>query len=398
MTLKFIKMKNLIYFIAIFIFTSSCTSVRKLVDQGRYDDAIIYSIKKLQGKKNKKKKYVVAIEKAFDKVTKKDMSRISYLKDRKKGAYWAEIYTIANNIKSRQNRIEPLLPLISKDGYKARFKFVRVEPIIIESANNAADYYYKNSLKLIRRAENGNKDAAKKAYNDLKKIRKYKTNYKDAERLISKAYALGQDRVLIDVVNRSEVLLPKRFFREIKDINTESLDSKWVKFYTKEDNNTKKFDYSIKLTIRDIDITPERETIREFEEKKEVKDGFSYIYDAKGNVVKDSLGNDIKEDRYRTARAKVIELYRNKSAVVVGDIKIIDLNRKSVFKSVPVNVNAVFESYASRYEGDRKALSNETLRRLKRNPERFPTNSELLLLAVDDLKRELLSELKSRLK
>jgi len=242
MTLKFIKMKNLIYFIAIFIFTSSCTSVRKLVDQGRYDDAIIYSIKKLQGKKNKKKKYVVAIEKAFDKVTKKDMSRISYLKDRKKGAYWAEIYTIANNIKSRQNRIEPLLPLISKDGYKARFKFVRVEPIIIESANNAADYYYKNSVKLLRRAENGNKDAAKQAYNDLKKIRKYKTNYKDAERLISKAYALGQDRVLIDVINRSEVLLPKRFFREIKDINTESLDSKWVKFYTKEDNSTNKFD------------------------------------------------------------------------------------------------------------------------------------------------------------
>ncbi len=391
-------MKNLIYLIAILIFTTSCTSVRKLVEQGRYDEAIVYSIKKLQGKKNKKRKYVIAIEKAFAKVTKDDLNRIAYLKDRKKGNYWAEIYTIGNKIKSRQSKIEPLLPLVSKDGYKAKFKFVRVEPIIIEAADNAADYYYKNANRLLRRAERGDKSAARQAYSELKKIREYKSNYKDTGRLISKAYELGQDRVYIDVLNRSNVILPKRFYRDIKDINTASLDSRWMKFYTKEDAGDQKFDYNVILTIRRVEITPERETIREFEEKREVKDGFSYIYDSKGNVVKDSLGNAIKKDRFRTARAMVYEMYRNKSATVSGDIRIKDLNRNKVFRTRPINADAVFESYASRYEGDRKALSKETLRRLKPNPERFPTNSELLLYAVDDLKAVLLSELKDKLK
>ncbi len=391
-------MKNLIYLIGILIFTSSCTSVRKLVEQGKYDEAIVYSIKKVQGKKNKKKKYVVAIEKAFAKVTERDLNRIAFLKKRRKGAYWAEIYSISNKMKSRQNRIEPLLPLVSKDGYRAKFKFVRTEPIIIEAAENAAAYYYKNSNMLLRRAEKGNKDAARQAYNELKKISEYKSNYKDTKQLIAKAYSLGQELVLIDVVNRSQILLPKRFYREIKDINTSSLDSKWMKFFTKEDAVNTKYDFSIKLTIGEIDISPERETIREFEESKKIKDGFSYVYDSNGNVAKDSLGNDIKEDRFATVSAKVFELYRYKAANVRGNLIIKDINKRSVYKSVPINVDAVFESYASRFEGNRKALSKETIRRLRSHPESFPSNSELLLLAVDDLKNILLNELKSKFK
>lgn len=380
------------------MFMNSCTSVRKLIDEGKYDDAIVYSIKKVKGKKNKKTKYVQSIEKAYKKVTSDDLNRITYLKGQKRGNYWANIFDILNNIDDRQTRINPLLPLISKDGYKAEFQFVRVNSLIIEAENKASEYYYQNGLILLEKARNGDKNASKRAYKEFISIKKFKSEYKDVRELIEEAYFLGQEKVLIDVKNQSRMILPKNFVREIKSINTTSLDRKWLKFYTKDEIKQNSYDYIVTLNIKNIDISPEREKIREFEESAEIKDGYKYILDKKGNVKKDSLGNDIKEDKFKKVKAKVFELYRYKSAIVTGDLKIKDLIYNKSFKTYPVNVEAVFESYASRFEGNRNALSKETKRRLRSNPEPFPSDPDLLFLAVDDLKNILFDEINKNLK
>ena len=379
-----------------FIFLFSCTSVRKLIEQGRYDEALYYSIKKVQGKKHKKRKYVEAIEKAFAKVTKKDMSEIAFLKKERNGANWDKIYNILLRIDKRQKRIEPLLPLVSKDGYRAKFKFVNVAPLIIEAKKEAADYHYQKALGYLKRAEKGDKYAARRAYDELNKIGKYYANYKDVEFLKSKAYELGQDRVLITVRNRSGMILPKRFFEELKNINTSALNDKWIKFYTDEDNYNGNYDYIVNLNISEILISPEREKEREYEEKKRIKDGYVYKKDANGKEVLDSTGHKIKVYKYKEVRALVHELYRTKQVHVRGDLKIKDMHNRTIKKSVPVNVDAVFESYACRYTGDKRALSKETRRHLKKYPEPFPSNEEMILMAVDDLKKILLSELKKK--
>ena len=391
-------MKNLIILISIFIFATSCSSVRKMVDKGEYDEAIIYSVRKLQGKEKKKTKYVEALEKAFAKVTQKDMNKIAFLKEQKDGNYWGRIYDIVLNMDIRQKRIEPLLPLESEDGYQAKFKFVRVEPLLIESENKAAEYLYKKAQRLLQDAEQGDKIAARKAFDDLDEINKYKSIYKDVVKLKQKAYDMGQDYVLIDVKNYSNIVLPKDFYRDVKNINTQDLNEMWLKFFTKEDKPMDEFDYIVDLNINEILISPEREKEREFEESKKVKDGFTYLYDKDGNVKKDSLGNDIKQERYSNVKARVFELLRTKVATVRGDIIIKDLNRVTNYKSVPVNVDAVFESYASRYEGDKRALSTETKNRLRSYPDPFPANGELLMMAVDDLKNMLLREIKDKIK
>jgi hypothetical protein len=369
-----------------------------MVDKGEYDEAIAYSVRKLQGKKKKKKKYVEALEKAFAKVTQRDMNRIAFVKEQKDGNYWGEIFDIVTNMDERQKTIEPLLPLISEDGYQAKFNFVRVEPLLIESEKKAVDYLYNIAQRLLQDGKNGDKIAARKAFEALDEINKYKSIYKDVVKLKQIAYDLGQDNVLIDVKNNSSVVLPRDFYRDVKNINTQDLNQMWLKFYTKEEKPMDEFDYIVDLNINKIIISPEREKEREYEETKKVKDGFTYLYDKDGNVKKDSLGNDLKEERYTIAKAKVFELFRNKVAVVRGDIIIKDLNRKTNYKSVPVNVDAAFESYASRFEGDERALSTETKNRLRKYPEPFPPNGELLMMAVDDLKNILLREIKDKLR
>ena len=135
-------MKNLIYFLLAFFIFSSCTSISKLVDAGQYDEAISVGVKKLQGKKKKKTKYVEYLEKAFNKVTEQDLNEIAYLKDQNKPDNWDKVYSRLTNIERRQKEIEPLLPLISEDGYQAKFNFIRVEPMIIEAEENSASYHY----------------------------------------------------------------------------------------------------------------------------------------------------------------------------------------------------------------------------------------------------------------
>lgn len=368
-----------------------------MIDKGEYDRALNYSIRKIQGKKNKKRKYVEAIEKAFKKVNQRDLNKITFLKEQKDGNYWGEIFDILNLIDKRQKLIEPLLPLQSEDGYQAIFKFVRVEPLLIEAENKAAQYLYDLAQSLLAKAYKGDKIAARQAYKALDEIGEYKTSYRDVEYLKNRAYELGQENVLIEVKNNSQVILPKEFYYELKNINTKDLNQMWLKFYTNEDKSVDKFDYIVDLNIKDIVITPEREKEREFEETKKVKDGFTYLYDKNGNVKKDSLGNDIKKEKYSNVKAKVFELYRNKVAHVRGDIKIKDLNRNTNFKSYPINVDAVFESYAARYEGDKRALSSETRARLRTVPEPFPPTGELLMMAVDDLKNILLQQIKENL-
>ncbi|MCB9288621.1 MAG: hypothetical protein H6560_15035, partial [Lewinellaceae bacterium] len=46
---------------------SSCTSPQKLLESGNYDQAVYLAVKRLSGKKNKKDKYVLALEEAFEK-------------------------------------------------------------------------------------------------------------------------------------------------------------------------------------------------------------------------------------------------------------------------------------------------------------------------------------------
>ncbi|MGE5354995.1 MAG: hypothetical protein ACM3PT_02070 [Deltaproteobacteria bacterium] len=390
-------MKNL-YFLLITLFLFSCTSVRKLVDEGKYDQAINYSINKIKGKKNKKDKYVKGIETAFTKVTQSDMDRVSYLKIEKNGNYWMEIYRILNRVDDRQKKIRPLLPLISEEGYKAEFRFVNVDPLLLESREEAAKYIYQSVKESIARAEKGDKDAARIAYRDLDELKSFYANYKDADQLKREVYELGQERVLIDVKNLSNIILPKNFYYEIKNINTNDLNRKWYKFYTIEDKADVKYDFVVNINIREIMISPDKEKEREYVETAVVKDGFEYIKDERGNVKKDSLGNDMKKEREISVSATVFELGRFKSALVKGDVKIFDNKKDKVYQTAPINVETVFETFASYYRGDKRALSKQSHSRLKGRIDPFPTNEELLLMSVDDLKKILYNEIDKNLR
>ncbi len=390
-------MRNLILlFASVFLF--SCSSVQTLVDKGKYEEAIRVSVNKLAGKKKKDDKYVKTLEASFQRINEEDINKVKYLKIEKEGNYWKDVYSILTQIDKRQRLVKPLMPLISESGYKAKFEFIEIEPLMLEAREENATYMYNVAVKNIHMAEMGDKDAAKMAYKQLEELRDFYQNYKDTDFLKKKVYELGQERVLIDVKNISDVILPKNFFYEVKNINTNDLNRHWYKFYTTEDKVNISFDYVVNINIKEINISPEKEKEREYIENASVVDGFEYLRDVKGEIKKDSTGNQIKKDKMVNVSATVTELGRFKSAVVKGDLKIIDNKNNKVYQTTPVNVETVFETFASFYRGDRRALSKQSIARLKDRIDPFPSNEEILMMSVNDLKKILYNEIDHNLK
>ena len=144
----------------------------------------------------------------------------------------------------------------------------------------------------------------------------------------------------------------------------------------------------ITLRVKEIGVGREAVNERQFVESKKIDDGFEYVLDRRGNVMKDSLGNDIKIARTKTIFATVIEVHQYKDATLGGVLEVFDTHQKEVIRTVPVRVNGIFENYASTFRGDKRALSRTACRYLGNSPQPFPTDEYLVGVAAANLETE----------
>lgn len=387
-------MKKVLYTLGLFLLITGCRSIEKMVDRGEYDEAIIFATEKLAGKKNKKTKHVVGLEEAFAKITKRDMDRIDYLSGNTRPENWDDIYNIATVIERRQSRIEPFLPLISKDGYEAQFNFVKTNVIKEKATVGAAEFHYNEGLRSMELlGSSGDKRYARHAYESFVKADKRIANYKDVHKHIDQAQELGKVRILVDMVNNSNTIVPARFEEEVRNITVRELNSLWKTFHLNATAGVI-YDYTATLQLTDIDVSPEREYIRDHDDTKEIKDGWEYLKNDDGSFVIDTTGEKIKVDKIRIVTAYVTELQREKAARVVGVLKYHDNLNGELLQSRPIEVEAIFTDYASQFRGDRRALCKHDHARLKSHPLPFPDDFMMIMDASENLKNIFKSELR----
>ncbi len=364
---------------------TACKSSTKMLEGGDYDSAINLAISRLAGKKKKSAKEVAALEDAFDKATTRDMNRINALKSEGRRENWERIYDLAQGIERRQARIEPLLPLVDERGKKADFRFVRVSPILQEARVNATEYLYELGSDFLKRAKEGDKPAAREAYHQLSKIDRFFNNYKDKDQLMQEARDLGVSHILFRMENAANVIIPRDFEQEILRMSVQDLNELWREYHMRNTGNLR-FDYEIVMSLQGIELTPERVREREYQETAEIKDGERNLLDDKGKEVKDSTGKVIKVPIIKVVQANILEVYQTKSALVSGTLFFYDKRRNSLMDSQPIAAEAIFEHYSSTFQGDRRALSDESRRRIGNRPIPFPSNEALVLDAANVLK------------
>lgn len=363
----------------------ACASPMKMVETGNYDEAIEIALKRLVGKKKKKVKYVLALEEAFAKITARDMDMAQNLEREGQPENWEKINAIYKRIKNRQDKITPLLPLIDQDGIKANFRFVKVEGLERASREKAAEFLYADARRHLSAAKDGDKLAARKAHRQLEKIGRYYRNYKDKGQLMDLAHDLGTSYVLFEMTNNAPVVLPLGFEREITRMSVNDINSKWKEYHVRQQAGID-YDYKVVMNITDINISPGVVQERQYVDDREIEDGFDYVLDENGNVMKDTSGNDIKVPRRVIIKAEVLETYQNKAANVIGRLEYIDLERNQIVDTDQVAVEAIFENYAATFRGDERALSQESRQRIGNRPLPFPENEDLLFTAAEQMK------------
>jgi hypothetical protein len=374
-----------ILFLSLILLFSSCLSPSKLVELGDYDQAIDISIRRLTGKKKKKAELVKTLETAFEKATRQDMRTAESLEREGRPENWERINNIHRQIGRRQSRIEPLLPLVDEFGYKAQFQFVRIDELEQKSRENAAEYFYNRGLDLLAQARKGDKFAAREAYSELQSINRYYRDYKNKDQLMLEALDLGAIHILIKPENASNAVLPKDFEKELLQFSTADLESTWRKYYNNPLSRNA-FDYIVLVKMVNIAVSPEMVKEREYVDYREIEEGWEYVLDQNGNVLKDSLGNDVKTPKKIFVTANVLEVYQNKIASVSGRLEFLERSTGNILATESLTADAVFENYASTFRGDKRALSEETRRRLGNSPMPFPPDEVLLMQAAGMLK------------
>ncbi len=363
---------------------AACSSPQKLLDYGEYDDALSLAIKKLAGKKKKDAEMVRLLEEAFMLANRQDLQEADRLKLSGQPENWERIYDVYRRIDRRQQQVAPWLPLLESYGLESRVEFVEVAGFLNQARQRSADYLYAHARQLLDRAAEGDRLAAREAYRDLERIGRYYRDFRDQRELLDRARHLGTTHILLTVENNSPSLLPYGFEHELLELRSTDLNREWQQYYLQE-RPGQQYDYHMVMRLMEVVVTPGVVRERQFEESKEIEDGFEYVLDDRGNVRKDSLGNDIKIPRRTRISARVLETFQQKEASLAGRLEVYEEPGGRLVDSQPLAVDAVFENLTTSFRGDQRALSRQTRNRLGLHLVPFPTDAAMLYDLVDRL-------------
>lgn len=384
-------MKKLLVLLLVIIISSTCKSPEKLVLQGNYDAAIDKGIKKMiKGKADNEDKQL--LDKSYQLANQRDNERIDYLITEGKPENWEEIYRRYSVLSTRQSKMQKVLPF-SIDGQNVDYPYIDYNARIVEAKSNAADYFYNRGREQMAL---NTKEDYRSAYSNFQKVRNYRaSDYPDLDKLIADAKYLGTSRVLVEVINTNRLPLPDDFYNNMLNINTSGLNTNWVEYHIERAGSKIEYDYLIRLFLQVINVSPGDYESTEYERKKTVKDGFDYALDSRGNVMKDSLGNDIKIPRYKELSCVVIETRQFKTATLKGEVEYTSLSPHRVILREPIAGTSVFEHVYGRSIGNFDALNAEDRELVRLDKVPFPDDLSLLYDCTDILRQAFSDHIRS---
>lgn len=374
-------MKKLYPIIIIALFIAGCASSSKMLQRGRYDAAVEKSVKSLR-KNPTDAEEILVLERAFRIANERNWERINFLKLNNDPRHLEEMIGIYMQLRERQSLVRTVLPLQLPDR-TINYPYVNYDEEIVAARASAADYYYDNALRLMKQNE---KEAYRQAYHEFIKASNYSSTHRGVDKMIQEARLQGISRVLVMVQNHTPINLDKDFENQILAMKPSELDSEWVEYHFRDLDENMEYDYYIVANIRIIDVSPDITRDNDRVEKKRVQDGFEYVLDRRGNVVKDSLGNDIKSPKFKDISCAVIETLQRKHCTIEGDVEFISMNPRRLLKKEPVGANSTFEHMSARAIGDLDALDDETRKIVELRPVPFPSDYEMVFRTIESMR------------
>jgi hypothetical protein len=231
------------------------------------------------------------------------------------------------------------------------------------------------------------KESYRQAYAEFLRAKEYVGDYEGIDSKIQEAKVLGMSRVFVSIQNTSIIKFPKEFEEDLLALDLPRLNSEWVEYFTQNLNENTQYDYFVNVNVKNVAVSPDQSIQRDSVIKRDIEDGFYYVLDKKGNVMRDSLGNDIKQKKYKTVQCALVETVQSKACRIDGDIEVIQMNPNKQLKKDPIGAQSNFENVSSRALGDIQALNARQLERTKTSLVQFPTDIEMIMRCSESLKK-----------
>ncbi|WP_313094131.1 hypothetical protein [Empedobacter sp.] len=331
-------------------------------------------------------KYVPLIFEAYTKGQQEDENRLKQIETLTNPSKYQEAYQIINRLQERQKTIAGIDGRsISGKTYNFKTKDYSVAYKTIQE--KYAQFLYDEGKSFLNQ---GGKLNAQTAYQKFQVLESVYSNYKDTRSLMNTARTNGMYKVLVQLVNNTEVVIPKLLEKDLLDFNSYGLDSNWTEFYTGKLNSS--YDYVIQLSFETINVSSEREKIEVHNFEKKIVDGKEELVQ-NGEVVKDKDGKPVMVDRYITVKSRFEEVQRIKEAAITAGYYLIDNQKEQAIDSKNLVSQYIFRDSYGTYKGDRRSLDRDYINMIGRRPAPFPSNEQMIFDCGQDLKRKFKNEI-----
>jgi len=384
-------MRKVLNLILILIFVlSGCGSSKKQLEKGNYDAAIVTAVKQLR-KDSDDSKQIATLERSYRVVNDQDNERIRFLKAEGRPQNYDEIYLIYKRMSERQALVRTVLPL-TDGGKTIDFPYVDYVNEMIAAKRKSADFYYAHGNELMK---SNIKESYRQAFYEYVRAKEYVGDYEGIDNKIQEAKYLGMSRVFVALQNTTIIKFPEDFEENLLAVDLQALNSEWVEFHTLNLDKEAKYDYFINVNVRNIAVSPDQTSQRDSVIKRDVEDGFTYQLDNKGNVMRDTSGNDIRIKKYKTLQCALISTLQTKACQIDGDIELIQMNPNKVLKKDPIGAQSTFEHVSARALGDIGALNASQLERTTVQVIPFPSDIEMVVRCSESLKNAIRGSIQS---
>jgi hypothetical protein len=361
---------------------AGCGSTTKNLQRGNYDAVIDRTTKQLIRKPNAKD--AEEMDRAYRLANERDLERIRYLVRENNPNNYDEIFSRYNMLKERQRKVRTVTPL-TVDGKTYSYEYEDYDQAMIEAKQKAADYFYNNGKGLLENALE--KQDYRDAYYQLVKASEYSGGqYPKIDELIFAARMNGISRVIVEVTNQSPLKLPPQVEEDLIAFDTRGLDNEWTEYHFKHLDENAQYDYAVLVKILSIFVSPDETKDMDEVFNKKISDGFEYVLDANGNVMKDTAGNDIKIQKFKDISCTLITTRQFKSVEIKGEVEIQSLNPDRLIQKEPFGAQNQFEHYSARSIGDEGALTEEALKKTQQEKVPFPTDVEMVMMCTETIK------------
>lgn len=361
---------------------SSCGSTTKKMQQGNYDAVIDKTVKKLI--KNPDAGDAAEMDRAFRLGNERDLERIRYLVAENNPNNYDEVFNRYNMLKERQRKVRTVTPL-TVEGKTYSYDYVDYNAEMIAAKSRAAEYFYDNGKGLLENAFE--KQDYRDAYYQLMKASEYSGGQlPDMDALVYHARQKGISRVIVEVSNRNAIQLPPQVAEDLISFDTKGLGTDWVEYHFKHLDTSAVYDYQVQVKLLTINVSPDgvKDTDEIF--TKKIADGFDYVLDDNGNVMKDTAGNDIKLEKFKEITCTLIETHQFKDVEIRGEVEITNLNPIRLITKEPFGAANNFEHFSARAIGDVGALTEEAYQNSQQEKIPFPSDVEMVMLCTETIK------------